>query len=138
MTTGTSPDTTSHAATRPIKLQIFAAGLLIALLAGVFTNPGKPAYVDYASTRFIEHLKEDCEDYSGQTSSLGVVAFSNRDLCKAGVGLFSLARGGVEALIDSSTKRQNFGVLSIYVTEMGGREFKTLGMGHHFFTFQSK
>lgn len=132
--TSFSPNPSPKPNTLPFK--IIVAGVVAALIAAAVTNPSQSDYVDYASDRLIETLEDECDEFD-QNSSSSPSPLTGRDICKASVGIVSLARGGINVWIDSSTKRQNFGVFSVYTTNIWGREFKTLGVGNRFFELQS-
>ncbi|MEO0535295.1 MAG: DUF4359 domain-containing protein [Cyanobacteria bacterium P01_A01_bin.123] len=113
-----------------------AGGVLIGTTALIVTNPGKSAYVDYASERLLKELKQDCNEFEDDIEVGDVLTLPTRDLCRSFVGSADfIGRGAVKLVIDTSTERQNFGVFSIYTTELPGRTFKTIGIGRNFMLY---
>jgi Domain of unknown function (DUF4359) len=113
--------------------------LLVGATALILTNPGKPAYIDYASERLAEEFNKSCDEYNGNLRITSLFSFSASDLCKTFVGNADLVgRGASKLLIDTSTERRNLGVFSIYTTKAFGRTFRTVGVGKQFMTVYGK
>ena len=120
------------------KKWVLAVGgsVLIGAMAMMISNPGQSAYVDYATERLSKELKQDCDQLEDDVHVGGVVTLPTRDLCRSFIGSADfLGRGAVKLVIDGSTARKNFGIFSIYTTELPGRSFKTLGIGRQFLMF---
>ncbi|MDB9527649.1 DUF4359 domain-containing protein [Oscillatoria sp. CS-180] len=117
---------------------VFAAsgGLVAVILIMAATNPGKPAYVNYASERLHKELKQDCSELKDDIELGSILKLPTGDLCKSFVGsVDAVGRGAVKLVINTATDRKNFGVFSLYTTELPGRTFKTIGIGRNFITF---
>jgi Domain of unknown function (DUF4359) len=114
-------------------------GLLIGTTALILTNPGKTAYVDHASERLAEEFKQSCDEYNGEIDVTPLLSLPVSDLCKAFVGNADLVgRGASKLFIETSTKRRNLGVFSIYTTNAFGRTFRTVGVGRQFIIIYGK
>jgi len=48
--------------------------------------------------------------------------------------LLNSQRDTIERLLDNTTQRQNFGVASIYTTELGQKSYQTVGVFGNFVT----
>lgn len=122
------------------KSVLFAAGgLLLGTTAMMATNPGKSAYVDYASERLAHETQQMCNDFDGSIHLGPILKLPTEDLCRSFVGSSDfVGRGAVKLVIDKSTQRRNLGIVSIYTTELPGRTFKTVGVGRNFFLFYGK
>ncbi|MGF1522397.1 MAG: DUF4359 domain-containing protein [Leptolyngbyaceae cyanobacterium] len=125
-----------YALTQKRSFRFAAGGLLIGLIAMMVTNPGKPAYTNYASERLPEELKQGCSELKEDIWVGSVFKLPTGDLCKSLVGGADLVgRSAIKLIIERSTERQNFGIFSIYTTTVPGRTVKTVGIGRRFITF---
>lgn len=112
------------------------SGLLMIAAVMAVTNPGRAAYVDYASERLSREFKQDCDELDQNITFGSILELPTKDLCKSFVGSADLVgRGTVKLIIDKSTSRKNFAVFSIYTTKIAGRTFKTTGICSNFITF---
>lgn len=116
------------------------AGVAIAMIA---TNPSEAAYEDYATeqlTRYLQseskNLCQDVPDFLG--GALG-------DECQSLVrSALKDNRAQIRQLIIRGTERQNFGVLSVYKTNLEvisllpTYEFETVGVFRNFYTYRAE
>lgn len=109
-------------------------GLLIGLTGLAITNPGKSAYVDYASQRLPTVLKGKCQELKSDFDVSPGITIPSQDLCKSFVGTADLlGRGAVKIVVAGATEpRQNFGAFSVYTTKAMGRKFVTVGIARNF------
>ncbi len=120
-------------------VQATVGGLLLVIMALMITNPGQPAYVNYASARLPDTLKQQCDDLDQNVRVSLLLSLPTRDLCKTFVnGVDLVGRGPIKQMIDSSTTRQNYLILSLYTTEILGRTYKTIGVGRNFIHWYSQ
>lgn len=106
--------------------------VLMLLAAGMgFTNPARDKYLTYASGTLEKELENTvCKD-SRVPKALSGVTDTLIGSCK---NLLTSQRGTIESLLDNTTQRQNFGVASIYTTEVGGKSYQTVGVFGNFVT----
>lgn len=116
-------------------------GLMFCAAAMIFTNPGKPAYVDYASERLFQEIKQTCGELKGDFR-LGnfrdgsLFALPNSDICNSVLGSADLvSRWAVKIFIKESSTHKNFGFFSIYTTPAPGGTFRAVGIGRNFILF---
>jgi hypothetical protein len=118
-----------------------ASGAFISLIALLATNPGKPAYINYAAEKLPRELKKECSELRNDIHLRSIAAgpsisLPSQDLCHSFVtGADLVGRGATKLILDTSTKRKNLGIFSIYTTKLPGRTVKALGIGRNFFTF---
>ena len=105
---------------------------LILLAAGMgFTNPSRDKYLTYASGQLATELENTvCKD-SRVPKTLSGVTDTLIGSCK---NLVTSQRDTIERLLDNTTQRQNFGVASIYTTQLGGKSYQTIGAFGNFAT----
>jgi hypothetical protein len=105
---------------------------LMLLATGMgFTNPARDKYLTYASGTLEKELESTvCKD-SRVPKALSGVTDTLIGSCK---NLLTSQRGTIESLLDNTTQRQNFGVASIYTTEVGGKSYQTVGAFGNFVT----
>ena len=112
-----SPATLHRLVCRSDTLARFAwAPGLLALAGGglALTNPSPADFRSYASDRLVEEIsKELCGD--GGVPVLLRMAINN---C---VGLVQAQREALAAVVLSHTRRRNYGVVSVFETELGGQ-----------------
>jgi hypothetical protein len=90
--------------------------IVLALAAGglALTNPSPADFRAYASDRLVEELSEElCGD--GGLPVLLRMAINN---C---VGLVKAQRAALAAVVLSHTRRRNYGLLSVFESELGGQ-----------------
>ena len=122
------------------KFILFAiGGLFVGVTAMMVTNPGKSAYVNYASELLPKKLQQECSKLEDDINVSDMLTLPTQDLCKSFVGSVDLVgRGAVKLIVNGATERQNFGLFSIYTTQLPGRTFKTVGIGRHFVMFYNE
>lgn len=95
----------------------WASGLAVVALLGsglAFTNPSSADFRAFASDRLVEEIsKELCVD--GGLPVLLRMAINN---C---LGLVQAQREALSAVVLSHTRRRNYGVLSVFESELGGQ-----------------
>jgi hypothetical protein len=105
-----------------IALTLVAAGM-------AFTNPARDKYLTYASGKLETELENTvCKD-SRVPKALSGVTDTLIGSCK---NLLTSQRSTIEQLLDNTTQRQNFGVASIYTTELGKKSYQTVGVFGNF------
>lgn len=110
-----------------IALTLVAAGM-------AFTNPARDKYLTYASGVLQNELENTvCKD-SRVPKALSGVTDTLIGSCK---NLLTSQRSTIEQLLDNTTQRQNFGVASIYTTELGQKSYQTVGVFGNFVTLPS-
>lgn len=110
-----------------IALTLVAAGM-------AFTNPARDKYLTYASGVLQNELENTvCKD-SRVPKALSGVTDTLIGSCK---NLLTSQRDTIERLLDNTTQRQNFGVASIYTTELGQKSYQTVGVFGNFVTLPS-
>ena len=95
----------------------WAPGLIVLALAGgglAFTNPSLANFRDFAGDRLVEEISNElCGD--GGLPVLLRMAINN---C---VGLVQAQREALAAVVLSHTRRRNYGLLSVFESELGGQ-----------------
>lgn len=107
----------------------FKGAIALGVVAGImgFTNPPQELYTEYASEKLLAHAdKMACEKVS-LCESIDSLPVAAKNVLKNQI---------LKPAIETSTQRQNLGLLSIYTTEVPGvAKIKTLGAFGHFLTF---
>ncbi|MEO0350863.1 MAG: DUF4359 domain-containing protein [Cyanobacteria bacterium P01_A01_bin.15] len=123
----------------PIKLVGGCLVLLGTLLA--VTNPGKPAYYEYVTNRFMEPLensKKSCEELE-QEIGLGLAELPSQDLCKFALGgVTGMIRPLAKETLKRATKHRNLGIFSLHTTELPGKKVTSIGIARQFITFSNQ
>lgn len=110
--------------------KVAIALMLLATGMGL-TNPARDKYLTYASGTLQKELESTvCKD-SRVPKALSGVTDTLIGSCK---NLLTSQRGTIESLLDNTTQRHNFGVASIYTTEVGGKSYQTVGAFGNFVT----
>ena len=113
-----------------------AIGLGVGILSGIglmISNPSPDQYTTYAAEQADEWLLDKCSTAKG---NLQVALFSVplKDICQ---GAVQLGGKGVEFGIEQTTQRKNYGLFSVYVTDIPTQgTFKTVGIGGQLITFE--
>lgn len=116
--------------------------IFLAVLALVMavTNPDQKAYVKYVFDQRLPGLqKQVCAESRREA---GDQPAEIRELvevmCQGGFLLSqTIGRSLLEDFIDSTTKRQNFGLFSLYTTETPVGRLKTIAVCNQFLTFEA-
>lgn len=115
---------------------IAVAGLGIGMAA---TNPGREAYEEYASEQLAVYVKEEiCPDLGKAEGSFESI------LQRQCQNLVDVGRPQLRQLVARSTQRQNFGIFSIYRTDLSVNpalpefHFETLGIFQSFITYETR
>ncbi|ELS33719.1 MULTISPECIES: DUF4359 domain-containing protein [Pseudanabaena] len=109
-----------------MKLQtVLIVGIAIAGIMAT-TNPSKERYVEYATEQFSETGKNSL--CAGDNIPIAV-----QQSCK-----FVISQGKValKPVIGNATKQQNFGLFSLYETDMPNKKITTLAAFGNFFMFK--
>jgi hypothetical protein len=111
----------------------FGALALLLLSGGmVVTKPTKSDYVKYASTKLATELKKAYCKESKVPKFLQDFAGMWANACETGLTTRSDL---IRQFLDSSTKEQDYLILSIYQTEVANYKYETLGAFGNFFTY---
>ncbi len=117
-----------------LKIAASVGGIAVVALGAIAatTNPSRDAYEDYATQRLSEYVQEKgCEKAPSILKSR----------C---VSLISSSQPQIEKLIAQSTERQNFGILSVYKTDLAihsmlpSFHFETVGAFGSFHTYEAR
>lgn len=107
----------------------FKAAIALGVMAAImgFTNPSQEVYTEYASEKLLAHAdKMACEKVS-LCDSIDSLPVAAKNVIKNQI---------LKPAIETSSQRQNLGVLSIYTTEVPGvAKIRTIGAFGHFLTF---
>jgi Domain of unknown function (DUF4359) len=110
--------------------KVAIALLLLATGMGL-TNPARDQYLTYASGTLEKELENTVCTDSRVPKALSGVTGTLIGSCK---NLLTSQRDTIERLLDNTTQRQNFGVASVYTTELGGKSYQTVGAFGNFVT----
>ena len=118
-------------------LSLLFGAISIATVGLAFvTNPGRPAYLNYAASQFDDRFGSLCQ-------GLELPGFLEQFQDSAQQACEGLREGSddlelVETAIDSVTDRQNYGVFSIYETKAPQGSIKTIGAFGQFVSLPGK
>ncbi len=129
---------------KQLRVVLYAIGLVLTGLGAtmVITNPSQPTYEKYATQRLVDYLQENiC------TPQLQLFGASLQQDCKQ---LLAENQAEIQRLVAKGTKQQNFGVLSVYRTELSAAtvfpllpsnmvpayRFETIGIFQSFYTYK--
>ncbi len=107
-----------------IAITIFAAAMVV-------TNPNRPAYLEYASTKLAAVIKAGNCHHTTAT-------LNTDNQCQKMNNLAKTKKTESESLQDfifQVTERQNLIFLSLYTTELSGKKYRTLAAFGNFFSF---
>lgn len=128
-----------HVVDRVKTVKPAVVGTAMITIAGFMavTNPGKDAYVDYAVAKFATDFQHTICQGPTLPKTLAHLGSFTKNLCQFSVRVgYVWQRSLVKDVVDSTTRRQNFIVFSIYTTEIPGQTFQTLGMLGNFLTYR--
>jgi len=114
-------------------------GITALVIAGFMavTNPGKEAYVDYAVARFATDFQNAICTGPTLPKSLQQIGVLTKSLCQLSVKAgYVWQHNLVKEVVNSTTRRQNLIVFSIYTTEIPGQTFQTLALFGNFLTYR--
>ncbi len=113
---------------------------LTAVIAGlIFTNPVSAAYEDYLAEEIRQRAQQECSRVSENTIGTVVANITCRNLVAAGRPYFQKM---LKPIITGHTSRQDFGIASIYTTQINIAELnfsgriETIGILDRFFTYR--
>lgn len=112
---------------------VIVLAILGAIMGG--TNPPREEYVHYASGKVADLAKSEMCKESDITNYLGGFGQDLLKTCETG---FDLPQSVIKAVINNSTRRQNFVIFSIYTTRVLDYEYQTIGAFGNFLTFGKK
>ncbi|MGI0485808.1 DUF4359 domain-containing protein [Pantanalinema rosaneae CENA516] len=121
--------------------KIGAISLAVLALVMAVTNPDQKAYVKYMFDHRLPGLqKQVCAESPGnRREQPAEIRELIQVMCQGGFLLSqTIGRGLLEGFIDSTTKRQNFGLFSLYTTETPVGRLKTIAIFNQFLTFEAR
>ncbi|MEC4985218.1 MAG: DUF4359 domain-containing protein [Oscillatoria sp. PMC 1068.18] len=112
--------------------------IALTLLSGVMvaTNPNQQAYAEYASEKLVTQIQDaTCQQQKSPEFLQGILS-SAGEICRNAIAssgdVVSLP---VQAIVNRTTTRQNFVILSVYTTELPNTKITSLGAFGNFITF---
>ena len=112
--------------------------IFLAILAGnmALTNPPKEEYIEYASGKLSEEIKDNYCQESKAPKILENFNLSKTfaDVCN---NLVTSQRPAVRQHLDNATQQQNLVIFSIYTTQLWDHQYQTIGVFGNFLTFSS-
>ncbi|HEY9618036.1 MAG TPA: DUF4359 domain-containing protein [Microcoleaceae cyanobacterium] len=121
--------------------KVGAISLVVLALVMAVTNPDQKTYVKYVfDQRLPELQKQACsESHLHEHNQPPEIRELAKVMCQGGFLLTqTIGRGLLENFIDATTKRQNFGLFSVYTTETSVGSLKTIAVCNQFFTFEAR
>lgn len=111
--------------------------MTLAILGGAMahTNPTRQEYINYGADKLSEQVKKQVCRPSKIPDFLQGMADTLVDACHS---TLNAQRENVKKVLDNSTTRQNYLLLSLYTTEIMGQKYQTIGAFGNFFTFNSE
>jgi methionine aminopeptidase len=92
------------------------------------TNPSQAAYETYVTDQTAGFLLQEVCNKQAQAPE--IVAQALHQGCEA---LAHGNRGEIRRFVHQHTRQYNFGVISLYTTDLPGYQLRTLGLWHNFF-----
>jgi hypothetical protein len=123
---------------------------LLAAIAGVgvamaVTNPSQAEYEEYATRELSRYLRRESRNICSQVQVPDFLESIVGDQCPQLLEtLVRNNRDQLQALISEGTERQNYGVLSLYRTDLEvspllpGYQFESVGVFRQFFTYKAE
>lgn len=108
-------------------------GFLIILLA--VTNPSREAYLEYATFKLADDVKEEICGAKDLKNLLGEVANLIAGICRTGV---DVQREKIRDFISNASRRRNLVIFSIYRTDVLDRRYTTIAILGNFHTSVAK
>lgn len=122
-----------------VKAFIGIAGLGILAAVLIATNPGQNRYNMFAADALQNEVRSAFCQAEELDSWLGDLGKALGDICETAVEQGRLiGQEDLEEFIEDNTQRQNFGILSLYTTEIPAVRVKTLGILNRFFPIQQQ
>jgi hypothetical protein len=109
-----------------MKLQAILIGTAAIAVVMAVTNPSKERYIEYATEQFSEAGKSSI--CAGDN-----IPIAAQQSCKFVV---SQGKGVIKALVENSTKQQNFVVFSLYETDTPNKKVTTIAAFGNFYMFK--
>ena len=128
-------ETSPYPQTKPLQIALIGGGLALMGVAAVLamTNPGQTAYEDFATQAAI--------DYLGQEVCVKApLAFGLQDQCQSAL---TSNQQQIRQMIAKGTQRQNFGLFSLYTTDLAitsflpSYHFETVAVFQRFFIYKA-
>ncbi|MFN3360934.1 MAG: DUF4359 domain-containing protein [Pseudanabaenaceae cyanobacterium] len=110
-----------------------ALGFLLILLA--VTNPSREAYLEYATFKLADDVKEEICGARDLRNLLGEVANLVSGICRTGV---DVQRSKIREFISNASRRRNLVVFSLYTTDVLDRRYTTIAILGNFHTSVKK
>ncbi len=118
-------------------LGIIGLGTLATVL--IATNPGQDRYNMFAADTLQNEVRSAFCQAKELDSWLGDLGKALGDICETAVEQGRLiSQEDLEEFIEDNTQRQNFGVFSLYTTEIPAVQVRTLGILNRFIPIQQK
>lgn len=124
-----------------MKVKAFIGILGLGTVAAVLiaTNPGQDRYNMFAADTLQNEVRSAFCQAKELDSWLGDLGKALGDICETAVEQGRLiSKEDLEEFIEDNTQQQNFGVFSLYTTEIPAVRVKTIGILNRFIPFQQK
>ncbi len=110
-------------------------GLGFVLVIMAITNPSKSAYIDYATIKMADDVKDGMCNRKDLKNIIGSAADLLSGICRTGI---DTQRSKIRDFITNGSRHRNFVILSVYSTDVFDRRYTTVGICGNFFTSTSK
>ncbi|MEC4891638.1 MAG: DUF4359 domain-containing protein [Oscillatoria sp. PMC 1051.18] len=121
-----------------IRARRVGGAIALTLLSGVMvaTNPNQQAYAEYASEKLVSQIKDATCQQRELPQFLQGVFDGAGDICRNAIASSgNVVSLPIQAIVNRTTKRQNFVILSVYTTELPNTKITSLGAFGNFITF---
>ncbi len=117
-------------------LQYGSIGLGFVLIIMAITNPSKDAYVEYATLKMADEVKEGiCDKNKKELKNvIGTAADLFSGICRTGI---DTQRSMIRDFIINGSRHRNYIILTVYRTDVFDRRYTTVGICGNFLTSTS-
>ncbi len=115
-------------------VQYGSIGLGFVLIIMAITNPSKNAYVEYATLKMADDVKEGMCDRKELKNVIGTAADLLSGICRTGI---DTQRSKIRDFISNGSRHYNYVILSVYRTDVFDRRYTTIGICGNFLTSNS-
>lgn len=115
-------------------VQYGSIGLGFILVIMAVTNPPKNAYLEYATLRMADDVKEGMCNRTELKNVIGSAADLLSGICRTGI---DTQRSKIRDFISNGSRQYNYVVFSVYQTDVFDRRYTTLGICGNFLTSTS-
>ncbi len=112
-----------------------AIGLGFVAIIMAVTNPAKDAYLEYATLKMADDVKDGLCNKKGLSDVIGSVGDLISGICRTGI---DTQRSRIRELISSGSRRQNLIFFSIYRTDVFDQRYTTVAICGNFITSKTK